>query len=295
MMKLEVQNVSVSLGSRQIVKEATFSVKAGEFVGIIGPNGSGKTTLLKSLRRLYPVEQGSIAWDSMDINQMSEHDLARRVAYMQQSVNIAFGYKAEDIVMMARYPYLKWWEQERKEDKAIVEEAMKSVGVWHLRHRSMQALSGGERQRVFLAKALAQQTDALLLDEPTAALDLVYADDIFYESRRLCDKGKTIGIVVHDLELAAKYCTTLILMSDGHIVSTGSPKDVLTAEHLHQAFHLNVAVYEDPYFKQQRIYIFPRNMVDDLVHNCVDTVHSCVDVYNKPWSSAHYDKEENLV
>lgn len=282
-MKLEVQHLSVSLGQRCIVKDATFSVKAGEFVGIIGPNGSGKTTLLKSLRGLYPIEQGYIAWDGINIRSMKEKDMARRVAYMQQSVHISFGYKAEEIVMMARYPYLKWWEQERKEDKTIVEEAMKTVGVWHLRHRSMHALSGGERQRVLLAKALAQQTDALLLDEPTAALDLGYADDIFYESRILCDTGKTIGIVVHDLELAAKYCTTLILMSDGHIIATGSPKDVLTAEHLHRAFHLDAAVYEDPYFKQQRIYIFPKGVADD-------TVHSCVDVYNKPCNRANYDE-----
>ena len=144
----------------------------------------------------------------------------------------SFDYEAIDIVMTARYPYLKWWQQEGPGDKAIVEKAMKEVGVYHLRHRSVQNLSGGERQRVFLAKALAQQTEVLLLDEPTAALDLVYADDIFHEGRRLCDEGKTILIVVHDLELAAKYCTKLVLVSDGHIVDVGTPREVLTAENL---------------------------------------------------------------
>ena len=138
--------------------------------------------------------------------------------------------------------------------------------MYHLRHRSVQNLSGGERQRVFLAKALAQQTEVLLLDEPTAALDLVYADDIFHEGHRLCDEGKTILIVVHDLELAAKYCTKLVLVSDGHIVDVGTPREVLTAENLRNAFRLSAAVYDDPYFKEQRIFVFPKGTtnIDDF-------------------------------
>ena len=241
-MKLDVQSLSVTLGETAILKDASFSIDSGEFVGIIGPNGSGKTTLLKTLRGLYPASGGQVLWDGKSIASMSDKDIAHHVAYMQQSVNVSFDYEAFDIVMTARYPYLKWWQQEGPEDKAIVEKAMKEVGVYHLRHRSVQNLSGGERQRVFLAKALAQQTEVLLLDEPTAALDLVYADDIFHEGRRLCDEGKTILIVVHDLELAAKYCTKLVLVSDGHIVDVGTPREVLTAENLRNAFHLSAAV-----------------------------------------------------
>ena len=261
-MKLDVQSLSVTLGDTTIVKEASFAIGRGEFVGIIGPNGSGKTTMLKALRGLYPTSGGDIFWDSKSIDSLRETEIAHHVAYMQQSVNVSFDYEAIDIVMTARYPYLKWWEQEGPEDKVIVENAMKEVGVYHLRHRSVQSLSGGERQRVFLAKALAQQTEVLLLDEPTAALDLVYADDIFHEGRRLCDEGKTILIVVHDLELAAKYCTKLVLISDGRIVDVGAPRDVLTAENLRKAFRLSAAVYDDPYFKQQRIFVFPKGTTD---------------------------------
>ena len=218
------------------------------------------------MRGLYPTSGGHILWDGKSIDTLSDKEIAHHVAYMQQSVDISFDYEAIDIVMTARYPYLKWWQQEGPGDKAIVEKAMKEVGVYHLRHRSVQNLSGGERQRVFLAKALAQQTEVLLLDEPTAALDLVYADDIFHEGRRLCDEGKTILIVVHDLELAAKYCTKLVLVSDGHIVDVGTPRDVLTAENLRNAFHLSAAVYDDPYFKQQRIFVFPKGItnIDDF-------------------------------
>ena len=261
-MKLDVQSLSVTLGDTTIVKEASFAIDRGEFVGIIGPNGSGKTTLLKALRGLYPTSGGDVLWDGKSISSLSDKEIAHHVAYMQQSVNVSFDYEAIDIVMTARYPYLKWWEQEGPEDKVIVENAMKEVGVYHLRHRSVQSLSGGERQRVFLAKALAQQTEVLLLDEPTAALDLVYADDIFYEGRRLCDEGKTILIVVHDLELAAKYCTKLVLISDGRIVDVGTPREVLTADNLKAAFHLSAAVYDDPYFKQQRIFVFPKGTTD---------------------------------
>ena len=261
-MKLDVQSLSFTLGENTILKDASFSIDSGEFVGIIGPNGSGKTTLLKALRGLYPTSGGDVLWDGKSISSLSDKEIAHHVAYMQQSVNVSFDYEAIDIVMTARYPYLKWWEQEGPEDKVIVEQAMKEVGVYHLRNRSVQSLSGGERQRVFLAKALAQQTEVLLLDEPTAALDLVYADDIFYEGRRLCDEGKTILIVVHDLELAAKYCTKLVLVSDGHIIDVGTPREVLTADNLRAAFHLSAAVYDDPYFKQQRIFVFPKGTTD---------------------------------
>ena len=218
--------------------------------------------MLKALRGLYPTSGGDVLWDGKSISSLSDKEIAHHVAYMQQSVNVSFDYEAIDIVMTARYPYLKWWEQEGPEDKVIVEQAMKEVGVYHLRNRSVQSLSGGERQRVFLAKALAQQTEVLLLDEPTAALDLVYADDIFHEGRRLCDEGKTILIVVHDLELAAKYCTKLVLVSDGHIIDVGTPREVLTADNLRAAFHLSAAVYDDPYFKQQRIFVFPKGTTD---------------------------------
>ena len=130
---------------------------------------SGKTTLLKTLRGLLSYFLGGqVLWDGKSIASLSDKEIAHHVAYMQQSVNVSFDYEAIDIVMTARYPYLKWWQQEGPGDKAIVEKAMKEVGVYHLRNRSVQFLSGGERQRVFLAKALAQQTEVLLLDEPTA-------------------------------------------------------------------------------------------------------------------------------
>lgn len=258
-MELCVEHLSVSLNNQPILHDISLTAKRGEFIGIIGPNGSGKTTFLKSLRGLYDFESGSVKLNGESIANSNDKKIAKLVAYMQQNINLNFGYTAKEIVMTARYPYLKWWQNESANDEQIVETIMKNVGIWHLRDRAVNELSGGERQRVFLAKALAQETELLLLDEPTAALDLVYADEIFRQARQYCEEGKTIFIVVHDLELAAKFCTRLLLISEGRLVADGQPKEVLTAQNLKKAFHLASAVYEDPYFKQQRIFIFPND------------------------------------
>lgn len=261
-MKLTVEHLSVSLNKQEILHDISVSAGSGEFVGIIGPNGSGKTTFLKALRGLYPLTNGTVTLNDKVLAHERDKDIARHVAYMQQSINLNFGYTAKEIVLTARYPYLKWWQNETVDDEKIVEAAMKDLGIWHLKDRAVNELSGGERQRVFLAKALAQETELLLLDEPTAALDLVYADEIFRRGQEYCKAGKTIFIVVHDLELAAKYCTRLLLISEGHLIADGTPKAVLTAENLQKAFHLASAVYEDPYFKQQRIFVFPNEATD---------------------------------
>lgn len=257
-MELTVNQMSVSLSGQAILHNVSARIRSGEFVGIIGPNGSGKTTFLKSLRGLCPIQSGEVILNGHNIKQLTDKQMARQVAYMQQNINLNFGYTAKEIVLTARYPYLKWWQNETSRDKAMVEQVMKDVGIWSLRHRAVNELSGGERQRVFLAKALAQDTELLLLDEPTAALDLVYADEIFRQGRAYCEQGKGICIVVHDLELAAKFCTRLLLFSKGQLVADGTPQEVLTATHLKEAFQLAAAVYEDPYFKQQRIFVFPK-------------------------------------
>lgn len=258
-MELCVEHLSVSLNKQPILHDISLTAKRGEFIGIIGPNGSGKTTFLKSLRGLYDFKDGTVKLNGESIANFNDKKVAKFVAYMQQNINLNFGYTAKEIVMTARYPYLKWWQNESAHDEQIVETVMKNVGIWHLRDRAVNELSGGERQRVFLAKALAQETELLLLDEPTAALDLVYANEIFRQARQYCEEGKTIFIVVHDLELAAKFCTRLLLISKGRLVADGQPKEVLTAQNLKKAFHLASAVYEDPYFKQQRIFIFPND------------------------------------
>ena len=224
-MKLDVQSLSVTLGETTILKDASFSIDSGEFVGIIGPNGSGKTTLLKTLRGLYPTSGGDVLWDGKSIASLSDKEIAHHVAYMQQSVNVSFDYEAIDIVMTARYPYLKWWQQEGPEDKVIVEQAMKEVGVYHLRNRSVQNLSGGERQRVFLAKALAQQTEVLLLDEPTAALDAI-SENKMYETYSTLLKNKTALFISHRLA-STRFCDTILFLENGKIKECGTHDELI--------------------------------------------------------------------
>ena len=254
---MEAKNVSVSVQDRSILTKCSLTVGRGEFIGIIGPNGSGKTTFLKSLRGIQPIRQGQIFLYDHLLTQMTDKTIARQVAYMQQSVKVGFGYSVKDIVMTARYPYIAWWQNSTSKDSQIVEEAMRYTGVWELREKNIQAISGGERQRVFLAKALAQDTDILLLDEPTAALDIGYADDMFRHCQELCHAGKTIVIVVHDLEMAAKFCSRLVLFANGQIVADGEPHIVMNAKNLGKAFHISSTVYEDALFRQRRIYVYP--------------------------------------
>lgn len=251
----KASHISVAINGHNIIKDASLEVFQGELIGIIGPNGSGKSTFLKALRGILELSEGTVEIQGDAIGNLEEKEIARRVAYMQQHNTIDFGYTAKEIVLTARYPYLKWWENEKASDNAIVEQSMKYTGVWQYKDTKINEVSGGERQRIFLAKTLAQNTDILFLDEPTAALDLVYADEIFRHCVQLCQKGKTILFVVHDLEMAAKFCTRLVLFKEGKIVGDGTPKDVLTSDNLQYAFGLHASVYEDSQYPQLRIYI----------------------------------------
>ncbi|WP_371378696.1 ABC transporter ATP-binding protein [Sporomusa aerivorans] len=240
---LSVANVGVTLSDRIILKDISFSVMPGEFVGIIGPNGAGKSTLLKGLRNMGVISDGDIRVFGQPIGNMGDKQLARMIAYMQQEVNIGFGFTALEMVLAGRYPYLKWWQNEQSEDFAIARKYMAFTGVESLAEKSVQQVSGGERQRILLAKVLAQDTPLIFLDEPTASLDLVYQEEIFRYCQVMCQQGKTVLIVVHDIKLAAKFCSRLILLANGTVVADGAPQDVITAQNLERAYGLHSAVF----------------------------------------------------
>ncbi|QJW44857.1 ABC transporter ATP-binding protein [bacterium BFN5] len=240
---ITVENLSVRLGHKVILKDIHFTVRPGEFIGIIGPNGAGKTTLLRSLRGLWPVVSGSVTVKGQSISSMTDKQLARLMAYMQQEVNISFGFTALEVVLAGRYPYLKWWQNESVEDYELAFKYMKFTGVEKLAGKSVHRVSGGERQRIFLAKVLAQETPLMLLDEPTASLDLVYQEEIFRHCQTLCKQGKAALLVAHDIKLAAKFCTRLILIADTQIVADGEPALVITADNLRKSYGLHSAVF----------------------------------------------------
>ena len=244
---IAVNDLSAGYQNKSILNNVSFSVKRGEMIGIIGPNGAGKSTLLKTIRGLLPKQNGSIVLFETDIDALSERDFARNVAYLQQHVDVSFGYTGKELVMAGRYPYLEWWQGESADDETIVRQCMEYTGVWDLADTSVEQVSGGQKQRILLAKVLAQKTPILFLDEPTTGLDIVYQEEIFRFCKTLCEAGKTVVMVAHELNLAAKFCNRLLLVANGGILADGSPEEVLDAGHLSIAYNVPVKVIKNPH------------------------------------------------
>ena len=249
--------VYAGYNGRVILENVSFSVGEGEIVGLIGPNGAGKSTLLKTLRGILPMLSGSAALMGDDINMLDAKEFARRAAYLQQRVEMTFDYTARDIVLAGRYPYLSWWSQEREHDLAIAEACMAYTGVSDLADNPLHAMSGGQRQRVLLAKVLAQQTPVLFLDEPATGLDIIYQEEIFRFCRELSAAGKTVLLVAHELSLAARFCSRLLLIGRGTLLADGVPKDMLTDALLSQAYGAPVRVVENPLTRHAEVYTEP--------------------------------------
>ena len=250
--------VYAGYNGRVILENVSFSVGEGEIVGLIGPNGAGKSTLLKTLRGILPILSGTAMLMGDDINALAAKDFARRAAYLQQRVEMTFDYTARDIVLAGRYPYLSWWRQEKAHDLAIAEACMAYTGVSDLADSPLHAMSGGQRQRVLLAKVLAQQTPVLFLDEPATGLDIIYQEEIFRFCRELCTAGKTVLLVAHELSLAARFCSRLLLIGRGTLLADGRPQEVLTDELLSQAYGAPVRVVENPLTHHAEVYTEPQ-------------------------------------
>lgn len=248
-MKTIIQVNDVTVGydkGDRILHDLNFSIQAGDFVGIIGKNGAGKSTLLKSMRGFLPLDKGEILLADRRVQDYSQRELARKIAYLQQQVELTFDYTVRDMVMAGRYPYKKWWQQQGDEDDRIIEACMKYTDVLDMAERPIRALSGGQRQRVLLAKVLAQQTPVLFLDEPAAGLDLFYQEQIFRFCRELSARGKTVVMVVHELNLADRYCSRLMLLKQGNVLADAAPQQVLTDELLSAGYGTAIHARRNP-------------------------------------------------
>lgn len=251
---IRAETIYAGYNGQVILENVSFTVGTGEIIGLIGPNGAGKSTLLKTLRGILPLLSGSAALMGVDIETLPAKEFARRVAYLQQHVEMTFAYTARDVVLSGRYPYLSWWSQEKAEDLAIAEACMEYTGVSELADKPLHAMSGGQRQRVLLAKVLAQQTPVLFLDEPATGLDLIYQEEIFRFCRELAAAGKTVLLVAHELSLAARFCSRLLLIAHGTLLADGAPQAVLTDELLTKAYGAPVRVVENPLTRHAEIY-----------------------------------------
>jgi iron complex transport system ATP-binding protein len=232
----------------------SFGVGRGEFVGVIGPNGSGKSTLLKTLCRLVSPQKGEILLDSVPLNGMSQGEIARKMAVVPQEAYSLFPFRVVEIVLMGRSPYLGHLMFERTKDLEIAKKAMEWTEILPVSERPIDELSGGERKRVFIARALAQEPEIILLDEPTANLDIHHQVDFLDLIRSLNrERGLTIMMASHDLNIASEYCDRLILLRGGMIYKIGSPREVITKENIEEVYGCKVWVDENPVSGMPRI------------------------------------------
>lgn len=233
---LALQQAGVAIDGHWLLRDATVTLATGGVTALLGPNGSGKTTLLRLLAGLLTPSAGQVCLDGTDLRAFSRRDLAQRIAFVPQDTHLNAAFSVREIVEMGRHPHRRRFERLLPHDQALVDEALHRADVWHLAARPVQALSGGERQRVIIARSLATQADVLLLDEPTASLDIAHALDVLDLCQQLAHAGKTIALALHDLNAAARYATHLVLLHAGQVVTQGGAETVLQAEQLQRVF-----------------------------------------------------------
>jgi iron complex transport system ATP-binding protein len=232
---LSVSDLRASLGGKPVLKGVSFDIEAGEFVGLIGPNGAGKSTLLRSVLGLVR-SQGRVAISGQDAAAMPARDRARHVAYLPQERDIAWSVPVEMLVGLGRFPHRPAFASLGSEDRAAIERSMRRMEVEAFRDRPATELSGGEKARVLIARALAQDAGLLLADEPTAGLDPSHQIAAMRTFGALAAEGRSVVASMHDLGLAARWCSRLILLDRGVIVADGVPHDVLSAERLRSVY-----------------------------------------------------------
>ena len=231
---ITLRNLSFAYGDRQILRGMDMSLADGCITAVMGPNGCGKTTLLRCIGGLLRPTGGSVTIDGRQVQEYSARELARRVAFVRQHVQTDFDFSAFEIVLMGRNPYQQRLQNESQADWDIVEQCMRQTSTWHLRFARPAQMSGGELQRVMIARALAQQTPVLLMDEPVSNLDIAHQLDIMRLLRGA--KEKTILIVIHDLNLALQFCDRLLLLHNGEALYHGPVADGLTPENIRTVY-----------------------------------------------------------
>ncbi|GAB2841897.1 ABC transporter ATP-binding protein [Actinocorallia aurea] len=244
--RLSAERVTVGYGGRAVIDGLDVAIPPGVITTIIGPNGCGKSTLLRTLARLLKPSKGTVVLDGEDIVRLKTKEVAKKLGLLPQTPVAPEGLTVSDLVARGRHPHQSWMRQWSSDDAEVVERALELTGVADLADRPVDSLSGGQRQRVWISMTLAQGTDLLLLDEPTTYLDLAHALDVIDLVDDLHESGCTVVMVLHDLNLAIRYSDNLVVMKAGAILAQGHPRDVVTAELLHEAFGLRARVIDDP-------------------------------------------------
>ena len=246
-MKITTEDIQVGFHARQILKGISIESKDKELVGIIGPNGSGKSTLLKCIYRILKPDAGAVYLDGEELHSMSVKSSARKMAVVAQHNYYNFDFTVREVVLMGRAPHKKALERDNAKDYRIVEEALKTVQMDAFADRTFSTLSGGEQQRVILARALAQQTPALILDEPTNHLDITH--------QIMLMELVTVISAIHDLNIAAAYCDKIYVLKDGVLEGYGTPQEVLTSELIKRIYQVDSEVVNDSRGKMHILFL----------------------------------------
>lgn len=251
-MNLKIKDMSFSYASSPILKDICMELAEGEILGIMGPNGSGKSTLIRCIDRILKPQKGSILLDEREIRDMSRVEIAKRLGYVPQSSSHAFPVTVFDTVLMGRRPHLGWRSNERDIEKVV--EALKLLGIEDFALREFNEISGGEQQRVLLARALAQEADVLLLDEPTSNLDVRHQLEVMEIIKNLVIKKELSAIMaIHDLNLASRYADRVVMLNRGRIFAAGDPISVFTPQNIAHVYGVESLVKND----NGELYIVP--------------------------------------
>lgn len=240
---LELKNISVGYGSKTVVEGATVSFEKGKLTSIIGVNGCGKSTMLKAILGILPLSSGEVVIDGKDIRSMSRNEIAKRVAYLAQGKNTP-DMTVEQMVLHGRFPYLSYPRRYKEADREIARNAMSVVGVSRLASKLLSTLSGGMRQNAYIAMALAQDTDYILLDEPTTYLDIAHQRELMKILRELSDKGKGIVTVMHDLPMAFNFSDEIAVLRNGGQVLKDKPERIAADPDIEKIFGVRIDYLE---------------------------------------------------
>ena len=243
---LEARGVAVEAGGRRLLSGVDLALGAGELVGLVGPNGAGKSTLLRALTGMVPLAAGSVTLGGRALSSVARRERAKHVAVVQQLPEAPHSITVAELVLLGRYPHLGLLGRESARDRDYAADAMRRAGCLALAGRELGTLSGGERRRAFIARALAQEPTLLLLDEPTAHLDVAAQAELFAVLRELAAGGAGVLVVAHDLTLAAVHCERLLLLAGGRVVAHGPPEAVVSAENVARVYGAGVEVIADP-------------------------------------------------
>jgi len=258
---IELNSISFRYREEWVLEDVSFRVEKGEFVGVIGPNGSGKTTLLKMLYRLLSPQKGEILFELVPIRKMDRADIAKRIGVVAQETQLLFPFSVLETVLMGRSPYLGHLMFESEKDLEIAKKAMEWTETLSFSERPMDELSGGERKRVFIARALAQEPEVILLDEPTANLDIHHQMDFLDLILTLNrERGLTILMASHDMNVASEFCDRLILLQGGRIYQIGTPDEVITKENIEKVYGCEVWVDQNPFSGMPRINLMKKGV-----------------------------------